>query len=134
MTDFDDEFPVDVDSARRVARALRVSSSAAGRLVDEHEAEHGEVLPTLLLDLIATWFRTAVSAPTDDAHAALAATTTLADLWLAGGEGMETVIATGFLEALPHEDEADRWVVDRLPPLLREELRKMEDWRPTAGT
>jgi hypothetical protein len=132
VTDHEDEPPIDEASARAVADALSASSHRAEAMVREHVEDYDEVLSTVLLDLVGEWFRTAVHAQTADAGDALLAADALAELYSRGAEGLENVIATGFLEAMPHPHEADREVVDRLPPILRGQLRRMEDWRPPA--
>jgi hypothetical protein len=53
-------------------------------------------------------------------------------LYSRGNDGLETVIATGFLEAMPHPHEPEREVVEQLPHALREELRRMENWKPSS--
>lgn len=127
----DEEVPVDRASAAAVAAALRSASPTAARVVDEHRQYFDEILSTVLLADVGRWYRAALaSGSPDDAVLAVAA---LAELYARGDDGIETVIVTGFLEALPHDGEAERWVVERLPTVLREELRKMEDWRPSSG-
>ena len=127
----EEEVPVDRESAAAVAAALRGASPLAARMVDEHEQYFDEVLSTILLAEVARWYRDALTSDSpDDAVGTVAA---LAELYVRGDDGVETVIVTGFLEALPHDGEADRWVVEQLPTVLREELRKMEEWRPSTA-
>ncbi|HEY2220963.1 DUF7674 family protein [Actinomycetospora sp.] len=132
MTD-EDVPSIDKVSARAVADALSASSRRAEEMVREHVEDYDEVLSTVLLDLVGEWFRTAVHAGTPDAKDALSAAAALADLYSRGDDGVETVIATGFLEAMPHPSEPGREVIDRLPALLREQLRRMEEWRPPGS-
>jgi hypothetical protein len=132
MTDNDDGPPIDEASARAVAAALSASSRRAAEMVREHAEDYEEVLSTILLDLVGMWFRTAVHTRTPDAADALSAAEALADLYSRGDDDLDTVIATGFLEAMPHPHEAEREVVEQLPPVLREELRRMENWKPSS--
>ncbi len=130
MTDLDDE-PPDA-TGPPLADALRSSSTEAAEIVDRHIECNDEVLSTVLLGDIARWYWRAVHRRTSDATAALRAAKVLGDLFAAGDEEMETVIATGFLEGLPHPDEEGREVVEQLPPSLRDWLRHMEDWKPST--
>jgi hypothetical protein len=131
MTDIDDEPPD--ETGPPLAEALRSSSREAAETVDRHVEGYDEVLSTVLLGDIARWYWRAVHEGTPDAPAALRAATVLSDLFVSGGEEMETAIATGFLEGLPHPDEEGREVVEQLPPPLREWLRHMENWKPSTG-
>lgn len=132
MTNDEDGPQIDEASARAVSEALRASSRRADEMVREHAEDYEEVLSTILLDVVGVWFRTAVHAGTPDAADALRAAGALADLFSRGGDDLETVITTGFLEAMPHPREADRGVVEQLPIVLREELRRMENWKPST--
>jgi hypothetical protein len=133
VPDHEDGPPIDEASGRTVADALSASSRRAAEMVREHVEDYHEVLSTVLLDLVGEWLRTAVHDQTPDADDAVSAADALADLYSRGDEGLENVIATGFLEAMPRPHEAGREVVDQLPPILREQLRSMENWRPPAS-
>jgi hypothetical protein len=54
----------------------------------------------------------------------------ISGLYVFGDERMQTLVATGSLEALPFAHEAERRVVRHLPWPLRRELHQMENWKP----
>lgn len=127
-----DAIPGEDDADRAIASTLRTSSPTAARLVQEHQEYFEEILSTVLLADIGRWYWSAVQQrDSEDAAEALRATRALAGLYAEGDDEIQTAIATGFLEALPHPDEDGRAVVERLPTVLREQLRRMEDWRPS---
>ena len=121
-----DDVPIDEENGRRVAEAVAATSSAAAEMVRVHEAEHGEILPTLLLDKIGQWFVDTLGQDADAVRAAEGVN----ELLERGDEDIQTIVVTGFLEALPQPDDEGREIVDQLPPPLREELRRMESWTP----
>jgi hypothetical protein len=122
-----DDVPINEENGRKVAEAVAATSAAAAQMVREHEAENGEILPTLLLDDVGRWFTTSGAADEDALRAADAVT----KLYEHGDDDIQTIVVTGFLEAMPHVGEADRDVVERLSPPLRAELRRMESWKPS---
>ncbi|WP_018335583.1 hypothetical protein [Actinomycetospora chiangmaiensis] len=128
----DDDPPIDSAVARQVADALSATSTTARTIVDDHIEQFDEVLSTVLLDEVGEWYRTSVHHGAEGAADAARAVGALADLFTAGGDSMRTVIATGFLEALPRREDPEREVVDQLPEPLRDELRRMENWQPPA--
>lgn len=122
---------VDQVEATKVARAVAASSPTAAAIVREHVNDNDEVLPTVLLADVARWFRRQAHDSSDDVRRDLdRGLQAIAHLYDVGDESMQTIVATGFLEAMPHPDEAGREVVDLLPPSLREELRAMEGADP----
>jgi hypothetical protein len=116
-----------------LADALSKSSASAAEMVREHVEFNDEVLSTVLLGGFGRWYWKSLQEGRSDGPDALRAAQVLADLFADGDDEMETVIATGFLEALPHPSEEGRDVVERLPPALREELRRMENWTPPSS-
>jgi hypothetical protein len=122
-----DDVPINEENGRKVAEAVAATSAAAAQMVREHEAENGEILPTLLLDDVGRWFTTSGAADEDALRAADAVT----KLYEHGDDDIQTIVVTGFLEAMPHVGEADRDVVEHLSPPLRAELRRMESWKPS---
>ncbi|GLZ45873.1 hypothetical protein Acsp06_20580 [Actinomycetospora sp. NBRC 106375] len=121
-----DDVPINEDDGRRVAEAIAATSSVAGELVRDHEAEHGEILPTLLLDEIGQWF---VDTLGRDANACRAVDA-VSELYETGDDDIQTIVVTGFLEAMPHVGHTGREVVDQLSGALRAELRGMENRTP----
>jgi hypothetical protein len=122
-----DDVPIDGENGRRVAEVVAATSSTAAKLVKDHVAEHEEVLPTLLLDVVGQWF-VDTEGRDDDASRAVEA---VGQLLEHGDHDIRTIVVTGLLEALPHPGESGHEVIERLPTSLREELRKLEDWRPS---
>lgn len=126
--DDNDDVPIDAENGRRVAAAVAGTSPAAAESVREHEETHGEVLPTLLLDAMARWLVTSHGSDSDgDAWRVADA---VEDLYRTGDDDLETIVVTGFLEAIPRPDDEGREVVERLPPALRDALRRMETADP----
>lgn len=122
--------PIDEELARALAGSLSKSSNRAADLVREHLDDYGEVLPHLLAADVARWYwRVGTRPGTPEAVDADAAVAVLSDLFVRGDDDMQNVVATGFLEVLPHPDEDGREIVERLPPPLRDELRRMENWK-----
>ena len=131
MTEPVDDEPADL-AGPILADALSRSSARAAEMVREHIDFNDEVLSTVLLGTFGRWYQTSLQDDRSDAPDASRAAHVLADLFAGGDDEMETVIATGFLEAMPHPHEAEREVVEQLPPVLREELRRMENWKPSS--
>jgi hypothetical protein len=131
VTDPVDDEPADL-AGPILADALSKSSARAAEMVREHVDFNDEVLSTVLLGGFGRWYWNSVQDGRSDAPDALRAAQVLADLFADGDDEMETVIATGFLEVLPHPTEEGRDVVEQLPRALREELRRMENWKPTS--
>ncbi|HEY2220964.1 DUF7674 family protein [Actinomycetospora sp.] len=130
MADTDDEPP---DLAGPIlADALGKSSARAAEMVREHVEFNDEVLSTVLLGGFGRWYWSSLQEGRSDAPDALRAAQVLGELFADGDDEMETVIATGFLEALPHPSEDGREVVEQLPSSLRGWLRHMENWKPTT--
>lgn len=131
--DVEDE-PTEAELAEeaRIDRALVATSDAVKEVIDEYHDAFGFGIPTVILGQVGRWYwETALSA--DGRDDALRAAQVLADLYEDGDESMQTIIATGFLEALPYPHEERREVVDLLPPTLREERIRMENWKPGQG-
>jgi hypothetical protein len=126
-----DDEPADL-AGPLLAEALSASSARAAQMVREHVDVNDEVLSTILLGSFGRWYWTSLQQGRSDARDAARAAQVLADLFADGDDDMQTAIATGFLEVLPHPDEQGREVVEQLPPILREELHRMENWKPTS--
>jgi hypothetical protein len=126
-----DDEPADL-AGPILADALSRSSARAAEMVREHIDFNDEVLSTVLLASFGRWYQNSLQDDRPDAPDASRAAHVLADLFAGGDDEMETVIATGFLEVLPQPTEDGREVVEQLPPVLREELRRMENWRPSS--
>jgi hypothetical protein len=130
--DEDDDLPFDHESAATIAEALRDASPKAADLVRDHVEYYDEVLPTILLADVGRWFSSTASGPEGpDGRDAARAVQAVSDLYEGGNESMRNIVATGLLEALPQPHEGGREVVERLPPALRDELRRMENWTPS---
>jgi hypothetical protein len=134
MTDDDPEDePTEFELAQeaRIDKQLAASSDAVRRVIEDCHDALGYGIPTIVLGDVGRWYwRVAASANRDDVRDAQGAAQALAELYETGDDFLQTVIATGFLEALPQPHEGDREVVELLPPTLREELRRMESWTP----
>ena len=131
MTDDDGPTEAELAEEARIDSALAASSNAVGRVIaDCHEA-FGYGIPTVVLGQVGQWYwEAAASADTSVAGDANRAAQVLADLYEGGDDLMQTIIATGFLEALPYPHETGREVIDLLPIPLREERLRMENWTP----
>jgi hypothetical protein len=129
VSDIDDDAPD--PHGPPLAEALAASSARAADIVREHIEYYDEVLPTVLLGDVARWYWKELAQRSSEAPAARSAAAVLGEMYT--GEPMETIIATGFLEGLPRPDEDGRDVVEELPGNLREELRRMEAWRPRSS-
>lgn len=133
MDDYDEDEPTEVELAEsaRIEEAISRTSPAARRFVEDFVEDYGEALPTLLLGLLGRWYTEQLRLPEGDAtHDALLAVDAISDLYAFGDERMQTIVATGFLEALPFRRSRDRHVVRHLPWPLRRELHAMETWTP----
>lgn len=129
----DQDLPeVDQVEASRVARAIAGTSPHAAEIVAEHSDDNfGEILPVILVAEIARWWKAAFAAGDSESQAdAERAVQAIDDLYRTGEDSLQTIVATGFLEALPSPSVTAREIVERLPAPLREELRRMEAWRP----
>jgi hypothetical protein len=116
-----------------IARRIAQTSDAAALLVRENEQAYGEVIWSALLAQVADWHVDVQQHGTAEASAASdRAVAALEKSFVDGDETTRTIIATGFLEMLPMGG-GGRDVVERLPAALREELARMEAWKPTAG-
>jgi hypothetical protein len=130
--DADGDLPFDHESAARIAEAFGNASPKATEIVRDHVEYYDEVLPTILLAEIGRWFASTASDPDGpDGREAARAVRAVSDLYECGNESMRNIVATGLLEALPQPHEDGREVVERLPPALRDELRRMENWTPS---
>ena len=116
-----------------IARRIAQTSDAAALLVRENEQAYGEIIWAALLAQVADWHVDAQRHGTAEASAASdRAVAALEKSFVDGDETTRTIIATGFLEMLPTAGDG-RDVVQRLPVALREELARIEAWKPTAG-
>ena len=128
-----DELPdVNQVEAKLVAQVIAATSPRAAALVTEHVEENfGEILPVILASDIARWWMEAVATneaeSLTEAEAAVRGLTTLHET---ANESLQTIVATGFLEALPSPHAEGREIVERLPASLREELQRMDNWTP----
>lgn len=130
--DAEDE-PTDFELAQeaRIDEALGATSDAVRHLIEECHEAFGHGIPTVVLGDVGRWYRqAAASSEPAEVRDAERAAQALSDLYETGEDFLQTVIATGFLEALPSPRAEGRQIVERLPTPLREELRRMENWTP----
>lgn len=130
MTGADDDPPV---QGLWVIEPIAAISAALATEVERHRETCGELLPVLLLDQLANWFVEAKTTYPGHAADADRLLDVLAEIWATGDDAARTAVATGFLEALPGPGQEGRETVEQLPTVLREELRRMEGWRPSGG-
>lgn len=131
MTDDEDDEPTEAELAEeaRIDGPLAASSDAVRAVIEEYHEAFGYGIPTVILGQVGRWYwETARSTDPDTVREAQRAVQVLSDLYEDGDDSLQTIIATGFLEALPHPQEEGREVVELLPGPLREELRRMENW------
>ncbi|MFC5136999.1 hypothetical protein ACFPK1_02040 [Actinomycetospora rhizophila] len=115
----------------RIDAALGATSDAVRRIVEDCHNDLGYGIPTIVLGDVGRWYRqAAASTEPDEVRDAQGAAQALSDLYETGEDFLQTVIATGFLEALPQPHEEGRQVVDLLPNALREQQRRMGNWSP----
>ena len=101
--DGDDE-PTEFELAQesRIDRALAASSDAVRDVIDDCHEAFGHGITTVVLGQVGQWYwKAAASTDPSEARDAQRAAQVLADLYETGDEFVQTVIATGFLEALP---------------------------------
>lgn len=118
-----------VDLVRRLAEL----SPGVAALVADHVQDNGEVLPTLMLADIARWYAAACQDRDDDpARYAEAGSVAryLAEAFAHAPDELQNTIAVGFVESLIPQDPAAVDFLQQLPGPLRDELRRMIDWRP----
>jgi hypothetical protein len=128
----DDEEP-DRRTGKILSEAIGHSSPHGAEIVADHVEQFEEILPTVLLGRVGHWYWEAVRRGSEDSADAMSAARALGALFGQGDEMLDTDISTGFLEVLPHPHEDGRFVVDRLPQNLQDELRRMEAWRPRSS-
>jgi hypothetical protein len=113
----------------RIDDAVAGTSAAARAVIDDVHEGFGYGIPTVVLGQVGRWFwETAQSK--EGQQDAVQAAQALCELYVDGDDFVRTVIATGFLEALPYASEEGRDVIELLPDPLRNELRHMEHWNP----
>lgn len=132
MIDDDDDAPAD-SCGPVLAETLTNTSPLVGEIVRRHIEDNDEVLSTILLGEIGRWYTAAIRHEDGKQNDAEQVAQAIARLFIDGDDEMETVIATGFLEALPQRGDPDRQVVDRLPRPLLDELLRMESWVPPSS-
>lgn len=115
----------------RIDAALAATSDSVRRIIEDCHEALGFGIPTIVLGDVGRWYvQAATSTDIGVARNAQRAAQALSDLWMTGEAFLQTVIATGFIEALPFAHEAGREVVDLLPQPLRAERVRMENWSP----
>lgn len=124
-----DDEPTESELAEeaRIDELLAASSDAVRQVIDNCHEAFGHGIPTVVLGQVGQWYwRAAASETPDEVRDAQRVAQVLSDLYESGDESIQTVIATGFLEALPHPHEEGRHVVELLPRPLLEQQRRME--------
>jgi hypothetical protein len=131
---------MDMDEVRQrqrpavdLVRALAQEFPPVSELVDDHLADNGEILPTILLSDLARWYVESDAGRHDDRGRyaeAQAVVDHLARAFETAEGDLENTIAVGFVEALIPGDGSLPEYAENLPESLRGELAKMMDWRP----
>jgi hypothetical protein len=116
--DLGEDEPTEVELAEeaRIDGLLAAASDAVRAVIEEYHEAFGYGIPTVILGQVGRWYsETAGSPDLDVARDAQRAAQVLSDLYEGGDDSTQTIIATGFLEALPYAHEQRREVVDLLP-------------------
>jgi hypothetical protein len=105
-------------------KLLIAAVPALQRLIDEHEAAYGELLPSVFLGEVAKWVTRSVN---DDGEVEAARRTldVMEYLMVAGAPDVKDLVATGFLEGLPPGSIKDSRFRALLGPALRHDLMQL---------
>ncbi|QUH05013.1 hypothetical protein HUO13_33315 [Saccharopolyspora erythraea] len=125
----DASFEEELEAGARLVRQLAQGLPTVGDLLQEHEDDNDEILPTIFLSQVADWYVEAWRSRQTELNAFEEAerfTARLAASYPQVGAAEQNMIAVGFLEALPNPGAAERACVDSLPDVLREEREKMD--------
>ena len=113
----------------RLARQLCHGLPKATDLLREHEDDHGEILATLFLNDVGDWYTEAWLARDTDPgsfHEVQQLVARIAERYPEANDTEQTMIVTGFVEALPNAGEHGRGVIAELPNVLRQERERMD--------
>jgi hypothetical protein len=116
----------------RLARELCQGLPKATNLLREHEEDHDEILATLFLNDVGDWYTEAwLARDTDPAsfHEVQQLVARIAERYTEANDTEQTMIVTGFVEALPNAGEHGRGVIAELPNVLRQERERMDSPR-----
>lgn len=132
MDDNDEDFEETLAIGDRLARELCEGLTRATDLLREHEDDHDEILATLFLNQVGDWFTEAWL--TRDTHPdnfgeVQQLVARMANRYPDANDTEQTMIVTGFVEALPNPTEKGRGVVAELPSPLQEERERMDSPR-----
>src|SRR5438094_274211 len=105
-------------------KLLVTAVPALQRLLDEHEAAYGELLPTVFLGEVAKWVIPSLDGGSD-ADSARSALDVMESLIVAGDSQVKDLVATGFLEGLPPGSLHDDRLRSLLGPALRRDLTEL---------
>lgn len=126
--DFEEALAVGDRLARELCRGL---PKAIDRF-RKHEEYHDEILGTLFLNDVGDWYTEAwLARDTDPASfgEVQQLVTRIAERYPEANDTEQTMIVTGFLEALPNAGEQGRGVIAELPNLLQQERERMDSPR-----
>jgi hypothetical protein len=133
--DMDEERQRDRPAVEMVLR-LAQGSPHLSAMVEEHVADNGEILSTLLLSDVARWYLASYTERRDD-PARFAEARSVVDrlgrVFESAGGDLANTIAVGFVETLIPDDWSVPGYTEDLPPALAAELVKMINWRPRRG-
>jgi hypothetical protein len=118
-----------VDLIRRLAG----DSPRLSEMVEEHVADNGEILSTLVLSDLARWYVESYVDRHDDPSRyaeAQAVVDRLGQAYETAEGDLANTVAVGFVEALIPDDGSWPEYGESLPTSLRDELVAMTGWRP----
>lgn len=128
----DASFEAELEAGARLIRQLAEGLPTVVDMLQEHENDNDEILPTIFLSQVADWYVEAWRSRQSDPNAFAEAerfTARLAASYPEVGPAEQNMIAVGFLEAFPNPGAPDRDCVDSLPGVLRDKREKMDNPR-----
>lgn len=132
MDDNDEDFDEVLVVGDRLARELCHGLPKATDLLREHEEDHDEILATLFLNDVGDWYTEAWLARDTDPgsfHEVQQLVARIAERYPEANDTEQTMIVTGFVEALPNAGEHGRGVITELPKVLQQERERMDSPR-----
>ncbi|MGW4482566.1 hypothetical protein ACWEOE_01880 [Amycolatopsis sp. NPDC004368] len=115
---------------------LRVAQAAAGaaravELLEQHLADHGELLPSLYFDALGVWYLEAWRRGEPGEFAQARAVAAVLDAEFRRDPKVENATAVGFLEMFSYLPEREKPAAETLPPTLYAEYKTMAAWLPS---
>jgi hypothetical protein len=119
----------EVSVEQRFFERLERAAPELRSLRSEHEADNGELLGHLLIADILRWACAVLDSQPGAVDAVLEE---MARSLQPGDDPVSNMISVSFLEHLGADDPRELAIRARLPRRLREELERIESWRPDS--